>query len=90
MKPIEFTGSNAVFESDSPDILPLPALVAGTETAEVVTCWSLDADELKRVNETGVVWICVTTFGRPVQPIFVTTNRDDLFEIDEPETESES
>ena len=90
MKPIEFTGANAVFDSGLPDVLPLPALVVETETADVVTCWSLDADELKKVAETGVVWICVTTFGRPVQPIFVTTNRDDLFEIDEPETESES
>jgi hypothetical protein len=54
----------------SPEYNPIPALCA--DPYMLVTRWKLDEAELKRVMETGEVWLQVWTGGEPLQPVLVS------------------
>jgi len=72
MEPIKFDGANAIFGANQPEYIPLPA--KKRPNGEVITCWRLSPEEIKRVQETGVVWVCMLTFNQPLQPIMVATD----------------
>ena len=70
MKPLDFDGVNVIFGTNQPEYQPLPGECIGKpETGQVITCWGLDADELKIVQETGRIFVSVLTFGQHLQPI---------------------
>lgn len=71
MEPIEFKGVNCVYGENQPEYLPLPA--KKRDNGEVITCWKLSPDEIKKVQETGVIWVCMLTFNKPLQPILLAT-----------------
>lgn len=78
MKPIEFPESNVTYADEQPEYLPLPALKASTPDGTVVTCWELTEEDKKRIAETGQVWLSVMTFHSPLQPLFLTTDKDEV------------
>lgn len=72
MKPIETPETNAVFVA--PDCYDLPATKCHdpqTGKDYVQTVWELSLDDLKRVQETGLIYVCV--MGNGIQPICVST-----------------
>lgn len=64
-----------VFAKDQPPYLPLPALVVPNDDGPVTFCWRLGVFERLHVLLTGRVWHQVLTFGKPLQPQKLTTNR---------------
>lgn len=72
MKPIVTPETNAVFVA--PGCGDLPATTChDPETGKdyVQTVWELSLDDLKKINETGLIYISV--MGNGVQPILVST-----------------
>jgi len=66
LKPIEFKEQNITYVADN--CLDLPAHKADDQ---IISCWQLSEDDLKRVNETGVIWFSVQGQGQP--PIWLGT-----------------
>lgn len=76
MEPINFDGVNIVFGAEQPEYKPLPAQRIGNpQTGQIITCWSLAPDELKRVQETGIIFVSLLTFGQPLQPVLVSVDK---------------
>lgn len=72
MKPIVTPETNAVFVA--PGCGDLPATTChDPETGKdyVQTVWELSLDDLKKINETGLIYISV--MGNGIQPILVST-----------------
>ncbi len=84
MTSIQFPEANVIFAKDQPEYQPLPALKADDEMGTVVTCWQLSPEELQKINETGVVWLGVYTFNKPIVPLLLSVNKSDF--INEPES----
>lgn len=76
MKPIKFEETNAVYGAKQPEYVPLPAHKADDGT--VTTCWELSPEELKQIQETGVIWLSLLTFNQPLQPILLRTEKPEL------------
>lgn len=80
MKPLNFEGANAVFGANQPEYTPLPAECVGNpETGQINTCWELSPEEIKRVQETGKIWLSVLTFGQPLQPVLLTADKPGIY-----------
>ena len=72
MKPIETPDTNAIFVA--PGCGDLPATKChDPQTGQdyVQTVWELSLDDLKRIQETGLIYISV--MGNGIQPILVST-----------------
>lgn len=80
MEPIIFEGANAVFGANQPEYKPLPAEYRGGKCGEVLTCWELSPEELKRVQETGRIWLSILTFGDPLQPVALSVEKIEPYE----------
>lgn len=81
MKPIKFDGANVVFGANQPEYQPLPAERRGNPgTGEIVTCWKLSPDELKKIVETGQIWLSLLTFGQPLQPVLLSVEKPDIYD----------
>lgn len=76
MKPIEFPETNCVYGKDQEGVEPLP--VHKFDTGEVLSCWELSPDEIEKVRQTGCIWLTVHTFNTPLQPVFMTVNKNDV------------
>lgn len=83
MQPLNFDGANVVFGAKQPEYIPLPAEYRGGKSGEILTCWELTPEELKRVQETGKLWLGVLTFGQPLQPVYLAVDKPEPY--DEPE-----
>lgn len=81
MEPILFDGANVIMGKDQPEYVPLPAYKAPDGT--VTTCWKLTPEELKQVNETGVIWLSTLTFNQPLQPILLCAEKPPIANEDE-------
>lgn len=73
MKPIEFDGMNCVYGANQPEYMPLPAKVG--PNGEVLTCWQLTPEDLKKINETGVIWLSMLTFKQALQPVLLSVDK---------------
>jgi hypothetical protein len=86
MKPLNFDGANVVYGANQPEYQPLPAERVGKpETGQINTCWEFSPDELKRVQETGVIFVSLLTFGQPLQPVLVSVDKPDVCDPNEPQ-----
>ena len=83
MKAVEFVGQNTVFAKDQPEYLPLPALKVDNKEGEVITCWKLSFGERLKVLFTGNIWLSLLTFNKPLTPIFMTTDRKEMFSVED-------
>ena len=77
MKPVKFPEFNATFGKGQPQYKPLPVLLS--PDGQAVSCWQLSEEEKARVAETGQIWLSQLTFNRPLQPVFMTVYKADLF-----------
>lgn len=80
MQPLKFDTANVVFAANQPEYEPLPAEYRGGKSGEILTCWELSPDELKRIQETGKIWLAVLTFGQPLQPVYLSVEKPDLWD----------
>ena len=79
MKPVEFDGCNVVFGKDQPEYQPLPAKQEETN-GNVVTCWELSDEEIKKLQTTKRIYLGQFTFGNSLQPILPTTDVSDVIQ----------
>ena len=77
MKPIKFNESNVVGKGQENLYEALPALLF--YDGDVVTCWKLSFKDILRIIFTRKLWLCVSTFNNPLQPLFMSTNKRDIF-----------
>lgn len=77
MTPKEFPEQNILFGADQPEYLPLPA--HRNEQGDVITCWELSEEEVKTLVETKCIFLSLKTFNQPLQPVFITADRSELF-----------
>lgn len=87
MNPIKFPEHNAIFGEGQPQYEPLPVHI--TPEGQVISCWQLSEEDKARIAETGQIWLSHITFNRPLQPVFMTTDRSDLFTTAQEPTPSE-
>lgn len=73
MEPIKFEGVNTVYGENQPEYQPLPA--QRFPDGEILTCWKCSPEDLKKINETGVVWLSMLTFNKPLQPVLVSSEK---------------
>lgn len=78
MKPKEFKEANVTFAKDQPEYQPLPAFVNDSPQGEVITCWKLSFRERLRILFKGEIWLCLSTFNKPLSPTFLTTVKSDV------------
>ena len=70
MKPIKFNESNVVYGKGHENLYEaLPALLF--DDGKVVTCWKLSFKDILRLIFTKKLWLCVDTFKKPLQPLFM-------------------
>lgn len=87
MQPKQFEEANSTFAEDQPGVNPLPAFRNPSPQGEVVSCWELTDEEKQRVQETGEIWVVVTTFNQPLQPMYLAAKREEVFETNAPTDE---
>ena len=78
MEPVNFDGANVVYGANQPEYMPLPAF--RKENGEIWTCWKLSPEDLKRIQETGVIWLAMLTFNLPLQPVLLSPDCPDQTE----------
>lgn len=69
MKPITFKEHNIIFAKNQPPYLPLPAYQDDVQGGRIFHCWQLNLREKIKLLFTGKLWIIVSTFKEPPQPI---------------------
>lgn len=72
MKPIEFPQQTQVLAKDQPQYDPLP-IHFDPDIGACVACFELSEDERKAIAEGKPLWLWQYTFGRPFQPVALTT-----------------
>lgn len=77
MKAKEFLGHNMKIAEDQPEYETLPAFVAPDGT--IVVCFQASEEERKKIAETGEVWLQIATFNEPLQPIYMSAHREEVF-----------
>lgn len=77
MKPIKFKEANVVYGKGQESLEELPALKF--DDGEVVSCWELSFKEALRLLFKRRIWLCIATFNRPMQPVYMSTEQKDLF-----------
>ena len=80
---MNFDGANVVYGANQPEYKPLPAEKRPGRSGEILTCWELSTDELKRVQETGKLWLGVLTFGQPLQPVYLAVDKPEPYDAEE-------
>ena len=73
MNPVKFPGCNVVYGKDqeSEGYIPLPANF-NQKTGMAITQWELSDDEIKEIVRNKRIFIGISTFGKPLQPILPT------------------
>jgi hypothetical protein len=60
---------------NQPEYLTLPAIsvlmpiTEDSEAIHVLSCWQLTPEDLEKINQTGKIWVFMTTFGGRPQPL---------------------
>ncbi len=73
----EFKEMNVRVAENQPEYITLPAYF-NPENGSMTFCFDLSEDELNRIKATGEIWIQLLTFGKPMNPIKMSTNKEDL------------
>lgn len=77
MKAKDFNEANVKLAEGQEEYQTLPAFF-NPDDGSMTFCFELDEAELNRIKATGEIWFQVMTFGRPMQPIAMTTNKEQL------------
>ena len=82
MKAIEFPEVNVRIAEDQPEFETLPAYF-DREEGSVTFCFKLTEEEILRMYATGEIWFKQLTGGKPMQPIALSTNKEELIPTEE-------
>lgn len=78
MEPIKFNEANVVYCKGQENLYDFfPALLF--YDGDVVTCWKLSFKDILRLIFTRKLWLCVENFNNPLQHLFMSTNKRDIF-----------
>lgn len=77
MKAIEFPEVNVRLAENQEEYETLPAY-HDKEEGTMTFCFKLTADEINRIRATDEIWFKILTFNKPMQPIMLSTNKEDL------------
>jgi len=88
MEAINFKGANVVFAENQEEYNSLPAFK--DEDGTVVTCFKLSEEEIKKISETGELWLSVMTFNQALQPLFLSVNKDEVLIFNEIDDEKDN
>lgn len=75
MIPVQFTEANAVLASNQEEYEPLPIYRFGDAQDRVAFCCRLSDAEIAEIVATRSIWVQQLTFGKPFQPMALTTHR---------------
>jgi len=75
MKPVDFEGRNALIAEHQDEYITLPAQYKNDDSGTVIFCWELSWRERFKALFTGVIWQAVLTFGGPLQPQMLATEK---------------
>lgn len=64
-----------VYAADQPEYQPLPAFKC--VNGKILTRWELDDEEKRLVVEQGYVYLAVSTFNQPLQPVYLSATPPD-------------
>ena len=78
MEPIKFNEANTVYGKGHENLYEFFSALL-FEDGEVVTCLKLSFKDILRLIFTRKLWLCVATFNNPLQPLFISTNKRDIF-----------
>ena len=79
MNLIDFPEQTVVIAKDQPEYLPLPAhRFKDDPQGRIACCWRMTLRERLRVLWTGRLWHQVLTFGQPLQPQLLSTEKPDM------------
>ena len=82
MKAVKFKEHNIVIAKDQPEYTPLPAMIDSRyKQVPVLSCWKMSFRERLVALFTGRVWLSLLTFGKPLQPIFMTVDKHKVVEL---------
>lgn len=76
MTPIKFPEANTTYGANQAEYEPLPTLKF--DSGEIVACFELSDDEIEKIKETKCIWLSVQTFNQPLQPLFLTVNKNEV------------
>lgn len=79
MTPKKFPEVNFTYAEDQPEYQPLPVHHAQDQAGTVTSCWELSEEEIEVVKQTGVIYLRMLTFGQPLQPVYLTVDKEELF-----------
>ena len=71
MKPIETPDTNVVFKLEGCGDLPACAAHDENGVNYVITAWEMTPEELKEINETGIVYLSIV--GTSVPPVLLSS-----------------
>lgn len=77
MTAVEFEEVNIRIAEDQPEYETLPAY-ANTQEGSVTFCFELNKEELDEIAKTGRIYFKQLTFNKPMQPIAMSTQKEDL------------
>lgn len=77
MEAKEFKEVNVRIAEHQEEYQTLPAYYNQQE-GSMLFCFELSEDEMNRIKATGEIWFKMLTFGQPMQPICLSTNKEDL------------
>lgn len=71
MTPVNFPGCNVVYGKKQEEYIPLPANF-NKKTGMAITQWTLTDEEVAEIVRNRRIFIGISTFGQPLQPILPT------------------
>lgn len=78
MKPIEFPEQNIIATSNDENVKPLPIHISEA-TMSAISCWEVTDEDIERMKSTHKIYLSQMTFGGPIQPVYITSDKSELF-----------
>ncbi len=76
--------AETVFAENQPEYMRLPAVKLVAPDHQVLTRWELSDEDRKKIAEGADVYLWVSTFGQPLQPVAVeVATAKEIMERDE-------
>ena len=75
-RPIDFPEANLRLLPPEGHEDSVIAMSAFRDAGVVVSCWQLSAEDLRRIAETGEIWLSVQ--GHTAPPVFITGLKEDV------------
>jgi hypothetical protein len=79
MYPIEYKECNYTYGKNQKEYNVLPVCKDNEPECNVVSCWKFTFRERLRLLFGRKLWLHMKTFHEPLQPVFMTTKKSDIF-----------